>query len=173
MPPIVSGYSRPTLLALLALGLVATGCKPGGDYGYDRVSHRSEPVVPEATNPEPPPLPAGGLPGEAVARLVATNLPAGVTQAMVDEGQDAFGTVCAGCHGAAGVGTPTCPTLNDMDWIHITGSYPEIVTIVTNGVPVPTKHPGPMPPKGGGNFNEAQVRALAAYVFALSHQGKS
>jgi mono/diheme cytochrome c family protein len=170
---LVTGFSRRRLLAALALGVVAAGCRPGGDYGYDRVSHRTDPVVPEATNPEPPALPAGGLPGAAQVRLVASNLPAGVTQEMVNEGQDAFATVCAGCHGAAGVGTPSCPTLNDMAWINISGSYPEIVTTITNGVPNPKQHPGPMPAKGGGNFNEAQVRALAAYVFALSHGGKS
>jgi mono/diheme cytochrome c family protein len=173
MPRSVTGPSRPALLAALALGVFSAACRPGGDYGYDRVSHRSEPVVPVATNPDPPPVPAGGLAGAAQAKLVANNLPAGVTQAMVDEGQQAFGTVCAGCHGPAGAGTPTCPTLNDMQWINITGTYPEIVTTITNGVPAPKQHPGPMPPKGGGNFSDTQVRALAAYVFALSHQGKS
>ncbi|HEY0035358.1 MAG TPA: c-type cytochrome, partial [Longimicrobium sp.] len=109
----------------------------------------------------------------AQAKLVARNLPAGVTQAMVDEGQQLFGTVCAGCHGPAGAGTPAAPVLSDDRWINVTGAYPEIVTIVTNGVPQPKEHPGPMPPKGGGNFDDAQVRALAAYVYALSHQGAS
>ena len=80
---------------------------------------------------------------------------------------------CAGCHGPAGAGTPTCPTLSDAKWIHITGAYPEIVTLVTNGVPQPKEHPAPMPAKGGGSFDDAQVRALAAYVYALSHQGAS
>jgi hypothetical protein len=28
-----------------------------------------------------------------------------------------------------------------------------------------------MPPLGGGSFTDDQVRQLAAYVFALSHQG--
>jgi len=170
MPLPLTGPFRTALLAALALG-VAAGCRPGGDYGYDRVSHRTEPDVPEATNPDAPPVPAGGLAGAAQAKLVAQNLPSGVTQAMVDQGQQAFGTVCAGCHGPAGAGTPTCPTLSDAKWIHITGAYPEIVTIINNGVAQPKEHPGPMPPKGGGSFDDAQVRALAAYVYALSHQG--
>jgi mono/diheme cytochrome c family protein len=172
MPRPLNGLSRPALLAL-ALGALAAGCKPGGDYGYDRVPHRDEPVVPQATNPDPPPLPPGGLAGQAQAKLVANNLPQGVTQAMVDEGQQLFGTVCAACHGPAGAGTPTCPTLNDMQWINITGTYPEIVSTITTGVPAPKQHPGAMPPKGGGSFDDAQVRALAAYVYALSHQGKA
>jgi mono/diheme cytochrome c family protein len=171
MPMHPTGPTRPALAAALALVLAAAACRPGGDYGYDRVSHREEPAVPQATNPDAPPVPAGGLAGAAATRLVATNLPAGVTQAMVDQGQDLFGTVCAGCHGPAGAGTATCPDLSDAQWINITGAYPEIVTVITNGVPTPKEHPAPMPAKGGGSFDEAQVRALAAYVYALSHQG--
>jgi mono/diheme cytochrome c family protein len=92
---------------------------------------------------------------------------------MVDEGQDLFGTVCAACHGPNGTGTPAAPTLNDMQWINITGTYPEIETTILHGVPAPKEHPGSMPPRGGGSFNDTQVKALAAYVFALSHQGAS
>jgi len=167
-----TGLSRLPLAALV-LAAAAAGCHPGGDYGYDRVSYREEPAVPQATNPDPPPVPVGGLASAAQAKLVAKNLPQGVTQAMVDEGQNLFGTVCAACHGPAGAGTPVCPTLNDANWINITGTYPEIVTTITNGVPQPRQHPGAMPPKGGGSFDDAQVKALAAYVFALSHQGES
>ena len=173
MPMHLNGPSRTALAAALALGAAAAGCRPGGDYGYDRVSHRTEPEVPEATNPDAPPVPAGGLAGAAQAKVVARDLPAGVTQAMVDQGQQLFGTVCVGCHGPAGAGTPAAPTLSDAKWINITGAYPEIVTTVTNGVPQPKEHPGAMPPKGGGSFDDAQVRALAAYVYALSHQGAS
>jgi mono/diheme cytochrome c family protein len=173
MPLHPTGPSRTALLAALALAAAAAGCHPGGDYGYDRVSHRTDPAVPEATNPDAPPVPPGGLAGAAQAKLVARNLPAGVTQTMVDEGQQLFGTVCAGCHGPAGAGTPAAPVLSDDRWINVTGAYPEIVTIITNGVPQPKEHPGPMPPRGGGNFDDAQVRALAAYVYALSHQGAS
>jgi mono/diheme cytochrome c family protein len=167
MPRPTPGLSRVALLG--ALALAAAGCRPGGDYGYNRVSYRQEPAVPQATNPDPPPVPAGGLAGAAQARLAAKNLPAGVTQAMVDQGQDLFGTVCAACHGPAGAGTTTCPTLSDTRWINIAGTYPEIVSTITTGVPHPREHPAPMPPKGGGNFDDNQVRALAAYVYALSH----
>jgi len=163
---------RPRMaLAALVLAAAVAGCRPGGDYGYDRVSYREAPEVPQATNPDPPPVPLGGLPGATQAKLVAKNLPAGVTQAMVDEGQNLFGTVCVGCHGPGGAGTPACPALDDTRWINITGAYPEIVTTITNGVPHPKEHSGAMPPKGGGSFDAAQVNALAAYVFALSHQG--
>lgn len=156
-------------LPVLLIALSACGPDSAND-GYAKVTHREQRPLPAPTNPNPPPVIAG-IGGAGAAKLVAKNLPAGVTQAMVDEGQQAFGTVCAACHGPGGTGTPAAPALNDDKWLNITGQYPEIVTIVTNGVPKPKEHPGMMPPRGGGNFNEAQVRALAAYVFALSHQG--
>ncbi|HYH78971.1 MAG TPA: hypothetical protein VEX86_04220, partial [Longimicrobium sp.] len=64
------GLSRLTLAALALAA--ATGCRPGGEYGFDRVTHREEPAVPQATNPDPPPVPAGGLAAAAQAKLVAT-----------------------------------------------------------------------------------------------------
>ncbi|HEX9937009.1 MAG TPA: cytochrome c [Longimicrobium sp.] len=168
----LTGRSRLPIAALLLAAAVA-GCKPGGDYGFDRVSYRETPEVPQPTNPDPPPVPAGGLASAAQAKLVAKNLPSGVTQAMVDEGQTQFGTVCVGCHGPGGVGTPAAPALNDASWINVSGAYPEIVNIINTGVPAPKQHTGAMPPKGGGSFTDDQVRALAAYVFALSQQGES
>ena len=39
--------------------------------------------------------------------------------------------------------------------------------------PLLATHTGAMPPRGGGSFTDDQVRALAAYVFALSQQGES
>lgn len=156
-------YAAPVLL--LALG----ACLPDG--GYDKVTHREQEELPPPAYPEPPRVIAGIGQGAAAARLVATNLPAGVTQAMVDQGQQAYGTVCVACHGPNGTGSPAGPALNDNQWLNITGQYPEIVQVINNGVPNPKEHPGAMPPKGGGNFNDEQVRALAAYVYALSHQG--
>jgi hypothetical protein len=43
---------------------------------------------------------------------------------------------------------------------------------VTNGVPNPKQHPGPMPPLGGAQRTPEQVRAVAAYVYSLSHPTK-
>ena len=174
MPRPTTGRTRPAALATLALGAALAACTPGGDYGYDRVSHRDyPPEVPQATNPDPPPLRPGAMASAAPQKLVAKNLPAGVTQAMVDEGQELFSNPCAACHGAGGAGTPSAPPLNDGQWLNISGAYPEIVTVINNGVPQPREHPGMMPPKGGrADLTEPQVRALAAYVFALSHQGE-
>lgn len=162
----------PALAAVLALG-TAAACQPGGDYGYDRVSYRETPEVPQATNPDPPVLAPGAMAASAPQQLVATNLPAGVTQAMVDEGQTLFASPCAGCHGPNAAGTPAAPALDDAEWLNISGAYPEIVTVINTGVTQPKQFAGQMPPKGGGAFTDEQVRSLAAYVYALSHQGES
>ena len=158
------------LAAPLAAALLA-GCEPGAVGGYPKIVYRDNPEVPRAAYPDPPAVTPGAAVGGTAARIVARNLPAGVTQAMVDEGQDLFGGVCAGCHGQAGAGSAAAPALSDAQWLNISGQYPEIVTIINSGVPQPKQFPGMMPPKGGGSFTDVQVRSIAAYVFALSHQG--
>lgn len=140
------------------------------DEGYDKVAYREREALPEPATPEPPPLVAGVGGGASEVPQLGEGAPPGVTQEMVEAGAQQFGTVCAACHGAGGVGTPAAPTLNDQNWLHISGSYDEIVQIIQSGVPNPIEAPAPMPPRGGGNFNDEQVRQLAAYVFALSHQ---
>lgn len=151
--------------------LLLAGCEPGAEGGFDRVAYRAEPQVPRAAFPDPPAVTPGTTVGATAARIVATNLPQGVTQAMVDAGQDQFGTVCASCHGQGGVGSPAAPPLNDAQWLNISGQYPEIINIINVGVANPKQYPGIMPPKGGGSFDDQQVAAIAAYVYALSHQG--
>ncbi|HEX8395773.1 MAG TPA: cytochrome c [Longimicrobium sp.] len=167
----VFGGRRGPAALLLAMALLA-GCKPGAEGGYNRVSWRGDPKMPATAFPDPPPVvPGSTAAGGGAQKIVAKNLPSGVTQAMVDAGQTSFGTVCASCHGQNGTGSPAAPKLADNQWIHISGQFPEIVNIINVGVAQPKEHPAPMPPKGGGNFNDEQVRELAAYVYALSHQG--
>lgn len=160
------------LLALVAAATLLAGCEPGDARGgFAKVVYRDEAAVPRAAYPDPPPVTPGSVVSGSAARIVATNLPQGVTQAMVDQGQDQYGTVCAACHGQGGTGSAAAPALNDAAWLNISGQYPEIVTIINNGVANPKQYPGVMPPKGGGSFDDAQVRAIAAYVYALSNQG--
>lgn len=166
------GPAGAALLALLAAATLLAGCEPGdAEGGFAKVVYRDEATVPRAAYPDPPPVTPGSSVGAPQARIVATNLPQGVTQAMVDQGQDLYGTVCAACHGQGGTGSAAAPALDDATWLNISGQYPEIVTIINNGVANPVQYPGVMPPKGGGSFDDAQVRAISAYVFALSHQG--
>ncbi len=157
-------------LSLLALGPLLGAC---GDFdgGYEIVPYRERTPLAMPAAPEPPPLVAGLGGAGAVETPTLANAPAGVTQEMVEQGQELYGTVCTACHGPGGAGTPAGPGLQDQEWIHIGGSYDDLVAIIEAGVPAPVEYPGMMPPRGGGNFDDAQVRAIAAYVLALSQQG--
>ena len=84
-------------------------------------------------------------------------------------GQVAGGT-CTACHGQDAKGTAVAPDLTDQQWINGDGSYNFIVQTVTTGVPQPKQHPAPMPPKGGASLTDDQVKAVAAYVYSLSHK---
>ncbi len=97
-------------------------------------------------------------------------LPAGVTQAMVTEGASVFSGAgsCLACHGAGGAGSPIGPKLADNEWLNIDGEYESIVGLITTGVPAPKQFPAPMPPKGGSQISDEQVRQVAAYVYSIS-----
>ncbi len=140
------------LVVTLALAVTLAAC-PDRTDAPDR-------AAPPPDAPGTPAAPAD-LPGE---------LPPGVTMEMVQQGQQLYGTVCVACHGPGGTGTPLGPALNDDQWLDIDGSYESIVQVIQVGVPQPRQYPAPMPPLGGGNFNEEQVRAMAAYVYSLSHR---
>lgn len=158
-------------LASLPLAVVLTGCP--GDYrgGYEKVAFRERTPIALAAAPDPPPYIAGfGTAAAETPVLAADIAPPGVTQEMVEEGQRLYGTVCTACHGAGGSGSPAGPALRDQDWIHIDGTFDGLVAVIQNGVPNPVQYPGMMPPLGGGNFDANQVRAIAAYIFALSRQ---
>jgi mono/diheme cytochrome c family protein len=116
--------------------------------------------------PRPPAAPATAPP--ALDPAIVGELPPGVTTEMVATGQQLYGTVCTACHGPAGVGTPLGPALNDQEWIHIDGSFEEIVRITEEGVLQPREYPAPMPRMGGAAFAQDQLQAIGAYVYALS-----
>ncbi len=93
------------------------------------------------------------------------------TAALVASGKKVFGGAgnCATCHGTDAKGTPLAPDLTDKTWLNIDGSFVAIAGLVPKGVPQPKSHPAPMPPFGGAQLNNAQVCAVAAYVYSLSH----
>lgn len=146
-----------TLSALLVLAACA-----GGDDAAEQPAESTPPAESPA-----PAAPAGETPASNIA------LPEGVTPEMVTAGQQVFnGTICFTCHGQNGVGGPLAPPLNDQTWINIAdGSYENIVKVIQDGVPTPKQFPAPMPPLGGAQLDEEQVRAVAAYVYSLSHGG--
>ena len=117
------------------------------------------------------PSPLNNAPPETVTRLLTP--PEGVTDAMVLEGQQIYAGVgiCAACHGPDGGGA-IGPNLTDAEWLIGDGEYEQLVAQILSGVSAAeaTNPLGAiMPPKGGAAITEAQVRAVAAYVWALSH----
>jgi mono/diheme cytochrome c family protein len=97
-------------------------------------------------------------------------LPAGVTMQMVQQGRQLYGTVCVTCHGQDGAGTQFAPALDDAQWIDIGGEFAQIVNVIRTGVLQPRQLPSPMPPMDAADFTNDRVRALAAYVYSLSHR---
>jgi mono/diheme cytochrome c family protein len=101
-----------------------------------------------------------------------------VAPAQVALGDSVFhgrvgGALCYVCHGANGKGVAGIgPNLTDKEWLNADGSVASIEKVVTEGVAKPKKMPAPMPPKGGGQLNEGQIKAVAAYVYSLSHPTK-
>ena len=108
----------------------------------------------------------------AVPAAAQAKLPAGVTPAMIAKGKTVFTTtgLCFACHGMDAKGM-VGPNLTDQTWIHGKGTYPEIVQIVTIGIPVEktTLGKGAMAPKGGSQISEDDVKAVSAYVWSLSN----
>lgn len=109
--------------------------------------------------------------GAAVAQQ-AEPLPAGVTPDMVSKGKGIFtgAGLCLACHGPEGKGM-IGPDLTDKTWLHSDGSYDAIVKQVLSGVEQKISKSGQiMPPRGGAGISDAEVRAVAAYVWTLSHR---
>jgi len=106
------------------------------------------------------------------AAQAAGALPQGVTPDMVSKGKKVFSGagLCLACHGPDGKGT-IGPNLTDKEWLHVDGSFEQIVKLVLSGVDQAASKTGQiMPPKGGSSINEADVRAVAAYVWTLSQK---
>ena len=136
----------------------------------------------EAQRPAGRPAPADEEPAEEAPRRTDAETsvtdggadeerPAEVTAEMIEAGRAVFSGpgACFSCHGPDGTGTPIGPNLTDETWLHVDGSFPAIVTLVESGVPEPREHPAPMLPRGGTGIDDEQVRAVAAYVWSLTH----
>jgi cbb3-type cytochrome c oxidase subunit III len=106
------------------------------------------------------------------ARPAVAQAPDGVTPAMIAQGDSIFHSSgnCYACHGSNAQGA-VGPNLTDAEWLHSDGSYEAIVKQITTGVPQAESKSGiMMPPKGGSTITDDQVKAVAAYVYSLSHK---
>ena len=81
------------------------------------------------------------------------------------------GGTCMACHQASAKGIPgLAPDLTDKTWLHSDGSLAAIATTIEKGVPRPKQAAAPMLPKGGASLTSDQIKAVAAYVYSLSHK---
>jgi mono/diheme cytochrome c family protein len=129
-----------------------------------------------------------GQPGEAGARPpegthanagaganAKAAVPAAATREMVAEGEKIYrgqvgGAACTGCHGDSGQGTPLGPALDGKKWLWSDGSFAGITKTINDGVSQPKEYRSAMPAKGGAQLSDDQVKAVAAYVWSLSHR---
>lgn len=152
-------FERNVIALLTAAALAACG---GGDAGANQAAGGQS----AAADPAPAAAPA------ASSMEQQGPLPAGVTAQMVTAGKQIFSGqgICYTCHGPDGTGTQLAPDLTDSEWQHFDKkpSLDQVVQLVMTGVPNPISHPAPMPPKGGANLSDEQVRDVAAYILTLS-----
>ncbi len=107
------------------------------------------------------------------AAAVAQDRPAGVTDSIIERGSMVYHgpAKCSSCHGPRGEGSELGPSLRDDEWIRGAGSYEEILERVVHGVPRSETETGePMPMRGVSELSDSDVRAVAAYVWSISHR---
>ncbi|HMV31050.1 MAG: c-type cytochrome [Gemmatimonadales bacterium] len=106
------------------------------------------------------------------APAAAQAIPQGATKEMVAKGNEIYHKqgLCYACHGQDAKGL-VGPNLTDDVWLHSKGTYEDIVKQVTTGVTKEQSKSGvPMPAKGGSSISDEDVKAVAAYVYSLSHK---
>ena len=135
-------------------------------------------AAPEAASQQvlasPDALPPEGVHPNAGQDPAGLPTPPGASKEDVVLGEKIFhgelknGT-CGGCHGADLSGTPIGADLMDGQFRWSDGSVAGIEQTINAGVPHPIDHPGAMPPKGGIELTSGEVKAVASYVWAVSH----
>jgi mono/diheme cytochrome c family protein len=116
-------------------------------------------VPPEGTHPDAGlPIPPGGSPDQVALGD------------KIFHGQ-ANGGTCAGCHGTDGKGSDVGSNLTSGHYVWSDGSPNGIIQTIDRGVMQPKDHTGAMPPMGGAKLSQADVAAVADYVWALGHSG--
>lgn len=142
---------------LVFAAVVSAGCggESGGADGADTAA-----ATPPVT-PAPAPTPAVDVPDEPTPAMVARG-------DSIFHGLAANG-ICNTCHAQKGEGGAMAPNLTDDVWLHIDGSMKQIAGLITTGVPTPRQHPATMPPWGGVELTQADLAAVAGYVYSLSH----
>jgi mono/diheme cytochrome c family protein len=107
-----------------------------------------------------------------VARLP---MPPGATREQMLLGSRIFwgesaGGTCSGCHGSDAKGSTVGPNLTSGEWSWGDGSWQAIAATIDKGVVSPKHADGAMPPRGGAPLSDADVKAVAAFVWGIAHQ---
>lgn len=116
---------------------------------------------------------AQSAPAPAPARVRAPAAP--TTPALIARGDSIYhgllaGGTCSACHGDQGKGNEAlAPGFTSGRWLGGDGSYSFIVRVVAQGVATPKQGQLTMPANGGAQLTPLDVRAVAAYVYSLSH----
>jgi glucose/arabinose dehydrogenase/mono/diheme cytochrome c family protein len=118
--------------------------------------------------------PPEGVHPDAGRRVATLTLPAGVSREEIALGERVFhgevaGATCGGCHGSDAKGSPIGPDLTSGTWLWSDGSLKGIERTIATGVAEPKEHGGAMPPMGGVQLSDAELRAVAAYAWAVGH----
>jgi glucose/arabinose dehydrogenase len=172
---------RPTGLAVGPDGALYIADDQGGRIW--RVTYQGGNKTSGIAPPAPPPVvaqaaPAGNaVPPEGVHPNAgaAALAPPGASPDQVALGERIFegqadGGTCAGCHGTDGKGTAMGSDLASGKWLWSDGSIQGITRTIVDGVPKPKNHTGAMPPMGGTQLSQADLAAVADYVWAIGHQ---
>ena len=144
----------------------------GGDKASGIAAAAPAPLTAQAATPGNP-LPPEGIHPNAGLRPLP--IPPGASPDQVALGERIFegqanGGTCAGCHGTNGKGTAMGSDLTSGKWLWGNGSVEAITRTIVQGVPKPKQHTGVMPPMGGTQLSQADLAAVADYVWAIGHQ---
>jgi mono/diheme cytochrome c family protein len=104
--------------------------------------------------------------------VVAQQRPAEVTDSAIAWGKALFhgSANCSACHGEGGRGTAYGPNITGALWLHGPGTYQSLIEQVKHGVPASRSATGEaMPMRGWTTMNDDDVKAVAAYVWSISH----
>jgi glucose/arabinose dehydrogenase len=121
-------------------------------------------------------VPAAGGPRDARRPVESLPLAPGVTREQLIQGDHIFhgeasGGTCSGCHASDGKGSVVGADLTSGNWLWSDGSLEAIAATISQGVQTPKRSFGAMPPLGGAKLSPADVTAVAAYVWAIGHDG--
>jgi cytochrome c oxidase subunit 2 len=124
-------------------------------------------------------IPTTGGHSQQPARAIDSNqpgvmlsLPSGMSVEMIRAGDSVFhdGGRCFACHGAEGEGLPSAGNGLTLGLSLVQPEWDLIDSVITSGIPDrDTRAPIAMPARGArGNLTDEQIRAVAAYVWAIS-----